>query len=144
MDRQTGEDTQHEDLREPLDAEAFGASPSALTSAAHLEENIWHQRRRLGRLDAAASRLLTGLSSPSSTSSLVNSLKQSFRVTWPAVFCEEREPIRGLNWSNTPRRPGGTHLSQRDGQIPEGLEDGGGEAADAAGDGAFQLSHKEI
>lgn len=41
MVRWSGEDTKHQDLREPLDAQAFGALPSALTSAAHLEENIY-------------------------------------------------------------------------------------------------------
>lgn len=34
----SGERTQHEDLREPLDAEALGAFPSAFTSAAHLKD----------------------------------------------------------------------------------------------------------
>lgn len=35
----SGEHTQHEDLGEPLDAEAFGAFPSAFTSAAHLNKS---------------------------------------------------------------------------------------------------------
>lgn len=38
--------------------------------------------------------LLTGLSSPSNTSSFVNSLRQSFRVTSPALFCEDTESRR--------------------------------------------------
>lgn len=39
----SGEHTQHEDLREPLDAEAFGAFPSAFTSAAHLKDKSCNQ-----------------------------------------------------------------------------------------------------
>lgn len=38
--------------------------------------------------------LLTGLSSPSNTSSFVNSLRQSFRVTSAALFCEDTESGR--------------------------------------------------
>lgn len=49
-----------------------------------------------------------------------------------------------LSPSTRQRRPGGTHLSQRDGQIPERVEDGGSEAAEGAGHAAFQLSHKQI
>lgn len=39
----SGERTQHEDLREPLDAEAFGAFPSAFTSAAHLKDKSYNR-----------------------------------------------------------------------------------------------------
>lgn len=49
MIAQTGEDTQHQDLREPLDAEAFAAFPSALTSAAHLRKKMQHEFWGLGQ-----------------------------------------------------------------------------------------------
>ncbi len=41
-------------------------------------------------------RLLTGLSSPSSTSSLVKSLKQSLRVTSPEAFCGDTEHVQSV------------------------------------------------
>lgn len=37
------------------------------------------------------SMFLTGLSSPSSTSSFANSLRQSFKVTSPELFCKDRK-----------------------------------------------------
>ena len=54
----------------------------------------------------------------------------------------ERERVREV-WTDW-TRPGGPHLSQWDGQIPERVKDGGGEAAVGAGDAAFKLSHKQI
>lgn len=40
---QVRKDTQHEDVREPLDAQAFGAFPSAFAPAARLKGKICRQ-----------------------------------------------------------------------------------------------------
>lgn len=109
LQRPEEKDTKHEDLRELLNAEPFGAFPSGFASVARLQEggretavrgwrgsqwNVFMKGKHV---------LLTGLSSPSSTSSFVNSLRQSFRVTSPALFCEDTESRRNkdtdtYNW----------------------------------------------
>lgn len=104
------------------------------------------------------SRLLTGLSSPSNTSSFVKSLKQSLRVTSPEFFCGDTEHVQSGNSCMKStllrQRPGVLNLTarqvrcsdlcNRNGEVPEWVEHSGAEATDGAGHGAFQLSDKQI
>lgn len=89
-------DTNYEDLRELLDAESFGAFPSGFAFGTRLRESHreavrrWCWKIHISSLQGmwnVYTRPLTGLSSPSNTSSFVKSLKQSLRVTSPEFFC---------------------------------------------------------
>lgn len=104
---QTKRDTKHEDLRELLNAESFSAFPPGFAFVACLWETNAERDssckihvlslQKETRSVVHYPRLLTGLSSPSNTSSFVKSLKQSLRVTSPEFFCGDTEHVQSGN-----------------------------------------------
>lgn len=110
-----GKDTKNKNLRELLDAEPLGAFSPGLAFVAGLKQ----KQMKSGWWDAAFVicvlhhlcerkvkhvKPLTGLSSPSSTSSFVKSLRQSLRVTSPEFFWGGTESIALSFNRNTPVR----------------------------------------